>query len=409
MDTQQLEKCRKQLQNHWPLVGAWLQRKAVRRLAADASARAVPLLVEALASQDGEVRQTAEAALAGLKDREAVSALCRIAIEDPNGAAARVCVKTGKRPPDPEECALFLFVTRQLDAYFQEDFEFQNLRPAYDRAGEKVRGHVMEVVRSGDRRCQGFFGRRKPLTECNDAEIRLAIESGLKHHDWPKLFDAFQVMPLKYSFPLLEQFRKSGWEPGKEDIRSLYRGALAESAGQSLPSSPQPPPPSSVFESRLAEGRTGDLSRLGEAELLQRLPNATPPEGVKIVGALAAKSAPGSNAASAVQGSPHWLVRLAGYATGLCRFDITQDAVKDDNHWVRELVSATPVLEFWPVKATPADLEQLNAAPREAFAGKLGAARRVLRLLLAHRVTEGVLTEVEYEAGEFAGEFEEAK
>ncbi|MBI3682334.1 MAG: hypothetical protein HY235_18295, partial [Acidobacteria bacterium] len=100
-------------------------------------------------------------------------------------------------------------------------------------------------------------------------------------------------------------------------------------------------------------------------------------------------------------------VRLAGYATGLC-LDLGVDEVKDDNHWVRELVRATPVLEFWPAKATPADLEKLNAAPREAFAGKYGAVRRVLRLLLAHRVTTPEVTEVVFEAGEFAGEFEEA-
>jgi len=104
----------------------------------------------------------------------------------------------------------------------------------------------------------------------------------------------------------------------------------------------------------------------------------------------------------------HWLARLAGYATGLCQIDLAQDAVRDDNYWVTELVRSSTELELWPVKATPADLDTLAAAPREAFAGKLGAVRRVLRLLLAYRVTTPEMEEVVYEAGQFAGEFEEA-
>jgi hypothetical protein len=143
--------------------------------------------------------------------------------------------------------------------------------------------------------------------------------------------------------------------------------------------------------------------------LVQRLASATPPEGVKIVAALAGKVQPGSPAARAVETSGHWLVRLAGWATGLgtAQPDVSRDEVKDDNYWITELVRATPVLEFWPVKATPGDLDKLNAAPREAFSGKYGAVRRVLRLLLAHRVTTPEMEEVIFEAGEFAGEFEE--
>jgi hypothetical protein len=371
-------------------------------------AEVVPLLVEALADVDEQVRVTADAALRGLTEREAIDMLCQAAIREPDGLAAKICVETGKRPSDPEEACLLLFVTRQLDTYFQEDFKFQHLHLAHDRATEEVKAHVMEVVRSGDRRVLDFFGSRKPLSECSESEISLAIESVLTHRDWPRLFRAFQELPLKYGFPLLAKFRDSGWEPEQDDLKSLYRGVLAESNGKPLPPHPSPAQEtSSVFERWLAEGRGGEWSGLGETELLQRLQAAALPDGVKIVAALATKSAPGSEAARTVRNSPHWPVRLAGYATGLC-WDLAQDGVKDDNHWVNGLVGAVPVLEFWPVKATPGDLDALNAAPREAFVGKYGAVRRVLRVLLAHRVTTPEVSEVVFEAGEFTGEFKEA-
>jgi hypothetical protein len=397
-------KAESRLRNGWPLVGKFIRRRACTRLAADGSAAAVPLLVEALGDRDEQVRASADAALRGLTARDAVDALCDIAIQAPTQAAARICSEARKRPSDPEKACLLLFVTRQLEEYFREDFEFQNLRAAYDRAGDEVRAHVMEVVRSGDRRCLGFFGRRKRLVECNDEEIRLAVDSGLRHRDWPRLFQAFQEMPLRYGFPLLEEFRKSGWEPEQEDQRALFRAVLSESAGQALPKAEET---SSLFDRWLAEGRSGELSRLPAADLQQRLGAAAPPEGVKLAAALAGKAQPGSPAARAVQRHAHWLVRLAGYAAGLCQADLRQDSVPDDNYWVRELVRDS-VLDFWPARATPADLDQLNAAPREAFTGRYGAVRRVLRLLLAYRVTAPEIAEVVVEGGEFAGEFTEA-
>jgi hypothetical protein len=386
-----------------------MRRQATRNLARDSSAAAVPLLTEALADTDARVREAADAALRALRDRDAVDVLCRVAMADPTGAAAKICIAGRKRPSDHEEACLLLFVTRQLDEYFKEDFEFQGLRQAYDRAGDQVKAHVMDIVRSGDRRCLGFFGRRKPLSECSDSEIRIAIDSALRHRDWPRLFRAFQELPMKHGFTLLDQFRKSAWEPEQADLKALYRAVLAESAGSAPPPLPAPSKDTSpLFERWLAEGRTGEPGRLSEAELVGRLAQATPPDGVKIVAALATKTTAGSQAARAVQTSEHWLVRLAGYATGLCQVDLTKDDVVDDNLWVRDLVKSIAVLDFWPVKATPADLDRLSAAPREAFTGKYGAVRRVLRVLLAYRVTTPEMTECVFDAGEFAGEFVQA-
>jgi hypothetical protein len=397
-------KAEARIKNHWPGIGKLIRRRTCARLAADGSADFVPLLVEALDDPDEQVRATAAGALRNLNHRDAVDALCAIAIREPAGPAAKICLETGKRPSDPEQACLFLFVTRQLDEYFQEDFEFQNLRAAYDRADPRVREHVMEVARSGDRRCQGFFGGRKPLAECSDSEIQVALDSALRHRDWPRLFRAFLELPPKFAFPLLEHFHGSGWAPAEPEADSLYQSVLADSSGQTVPPWPHPDKTSPVFERWLARGRSEEFARAGEPELVRRLESAPPPEGVAIVAALAGRHAD----ASAIRNNPHWLVRLAGYATGLLT-DFASDSPIDDNYWVRELTGAEGLLGFWPGKATPADLERLSQAPREAFTGKLGAVRKVLRTVLAHRISTGTFEEMAIEAGEFAGEFEEAQ
>jgi hypothetical protein len=349
-----------------------------------------------------------EQALRQLKDHADVEALCRMALKDLDGLAARICVETGMRPADPEDASLFLFVTRQFDSYFLEDFEFQNLRTAYDRADEAVRARVMDLIRSGDRRFQGFFGTRKQLAECTDAEIRLFIESSLRHKDWPRLFRAFQEMPLKYGFPLLDHFRGSGWEPGEPDLKNLYRQALAEGQEASTLDS-KPKATSSVFERWLSEKEKWKPRELTETRAIELLQTLNPPEAVSLVAAIAASPMSKMRVTDAVRNSVHWLVRLAGYATGLISINLTPDSIQDSNYWVRELAGQRSVLEFWPVRAKPTDLEALAAAPAEAFAGKLGAVRRVLKLLIGHRLTVGVFEEMVVEAAEFAGEYVEVE
>ncbi|MBI4517572.1 MAG: HEAT repeat domain-containing protein [Deltaproteobacteria bacterium] len=360
-------------------------------------------LIAALKDRDETIRSRARATLEGLPSGPARDALCDAAVKDPAGLAARLCIEKGMRPSDPERACMFLFVTRQLDAYFREDFEFQNLRLEYERADAAVRAHVMEVVRSGDRRCLGFIGTRKALTECSEAELKPAIESWLRHQDWPRLFRGFLELPLKFGLPVLEHLRKSGWQPEEPELLSLYRQTLADTDGQlAHAQKPRAKGGDSVFERWLAQERKGESAGANEATLLQRLQTATPVEGVAIVAALAAKAAPGGAAAQAVQASPHWLVRLAGHATGLCH------AQADQNYWVNELTSAS-ALECWPGRATPADLEALESAPPEAWLGMLGAARKVLRALMGYRITTGSFEQMMVEADESAGEFELAE
>lgn len=368
----------------------------------------VPLLLSLLGDDDEVLRTGAERSLKEISPGPVRDAVCEAAMQAPRERVAELCLAMGFRPSDQQRLCLFLFVTRQLDAYFEEDYHFQNLRLQYDRADANIQAHVMNVVRSGDRRCAGFFGAKsKPLAECSETEIKLAMDSWVRHQDWPRLLQACLELPLKYSFAALSPFRDSGWEPEADDVRSVYRQILADSDGQVVPEAKQPNAESPLFEQWLAQGSEGRLPRSSKAELLEGLRTATPPETVGMVAALAAKAGSGDVAAEAVRQSPHWLVRLAGYTTGLSQ-DLTRESVEDPNYWIKELASAWSVLELWPGRATPADLEALSAAPAEAWTGMLGTARKVLRTIIGHHVTTGTFEELIVEAGEFSGEFVDA-
>lgn len=390
--TLQFEKLKQALDATFPMLGTWKRRSAIRTLCENRhDPHAVGLLAGALDHADHEVAALATVALRDLGGHKtAIDALCEVALQDPGGKAARLCLEKSYRPSDPERMCLFLFVTNQLDAYFKEDYEFQNLRLQFEKADAGIKAHVMDVVRSGDRRCLPFIVRpRKALTECTEAEIKLAIESCLRHKDWDRLFTACMELPLKYSFPALDPLRKSGWEPQSAELKSLYHQLLTDSEGQAAPETRLSNATSTVFERWLARGAESQFAQASKADLVQRLASVDPPEGVSIVAALAAKGKCSEATVRAVRDSDHWLIRLAGLATGLTK-DLFTEPGKDPNFWVNELAGAAGVLEFWPGKATPADLVRLKTAPPEAFVGKLGAVRKVLRSIMVYRITTDI-------------------
>lgn len=257
------------------------------------------------------------------------------------------------------------------------------------------------MVRSGDRRCAGFFGTRsKPLTECNEQEIKLALDSWTRHREWERLFRACLELPLKYSLSALERLRESSWKPDVPELAALFR-EITQNAPEAVPDSVQAPsadPP--LLAQWLQEGRTGPMARQSERELLEALTSAEPIEGVKLVGALAGNAGAISQVSQAIEANPHWLVRLAGAAAGFLT-----NLGEDTNQWARELSGAATVTETWPGKATPTDLEALSAVPGEAWIGRLGATRRILRAILAYRITTGEFESMVVEADELTGEF----
>ncbi len=381
----ELNKLREALHSRIPIIGRMRRRNAMQKMESQRNdPTVIPILVEAVSSTDKETVQRADQALRRLEQGEASDALCSLAIREPKGYAARVCNEQRFRHSDPRQNAVLLFVTEQLEEYFQEDYEFQELRPAYDAADDEVKRHVLAIVRGGDRRCAAFFSTKsKTLLESSDHEIQIALESFLKHKNYAELFQACLQLPLKYGVRILESLSKTDWQPDDPQLQSLYKELVSETAGTKLPPPREPSAESSLFERWLVEGRA--MAGQSETQLRSLLDGDVPLEGVKAVAALAAKGSIAEDVRNAIAGSQHWLVRLAGHVTGVL-LDISRDIADDENLWIKELATSEGVLEFVPARAKPEDLERLNQAPREAFAGRLGGLRRALRCLVVYQV-----------------------
>jgi len=402
-----IRRLRRALFSAVPLLGNWRRSRALLELeSVKETAEALPLLLDLATSQRPELTVPGRRLLASLTHPASTDAWCELAIQAPTSPQAALAREFGKRPSDPERACLFLFVTRQLDAYFEEDFQFQNLRLQYERASAPLRAQVLAVLRSGDRRCLEFFGSRKRLASCSDREIMLALGSFRKHRDYPHLFRALLELPLKYGLPIVGELAGSQWEPDNPQQRALLHRAIEARHGHDYP-----PPRGDAelgikLQRLLEDGADIRFENLSEEELVEVITTASPIEGVAAVGALSRRPSLSLRAAATIETSPHWLIRLAGRSRGIFA-DLLRDEVVDENLWVRESAPRVPVLEFWQLRGTPEHLEALAAAPPSAWAGSLGAARRVLQLVLAHRVTTGHFDAMVVEGEVFAGSFED--
>lgn len=103
MNEQDLAKYAGQLHSRVPLLGPRLRREACRKLAEDSSSAAVPYLLEALGSDDSEVRSTANAALRALKDAAAVDALCVLWTKERDEQLGRIVAECGYVARKPVE------------------------------------------------------------------------------------------------------------------------------------------------------------------------------------------------------------------------------------------------------------------------------------------------------------------
>jgi len=350
--------------------------------------KALPFFIHLLQDQDEAIRAKAEKSLRKIPPGPARDGLCDLAVEAPCGPAAKIVTDEGFRHSDPERHCVMLFVTRQFDQYFEEDDGFRNLQAQYDQGNEQFKARILDVIRSGDRRCTGFFGTKtKPLSECSDREIGAAINGWQEHKEYDKLFAACLELPLHYGIPIVESLRRAQWSPDDLKKRTLLETLVRELDDAEIPPRRKPSGGTSLFEAWLANG--SEQSGQGEVELLSRLKSATPPEGVQIVGALAANGLMSNESIEAVLHNPHWLVRLAARATGIgANQFFIRDAKGDSVFWVTELMRSTTILDFAPTMGTPADLRRPKHVPRRAFAGRLAGARRALQAILAHRRAE---------------------
>lgn len=352
------------------------------------TAEMVPFLAEQLARDDESMKESVQHALKSVSSGPELEALCDEVIRQPRGPLAKICRNTDKYPADPERRCLFLFVTGQLDRYFEEDPDFACLRSIVGRSDAIVQQRVKEGLQTGDSRCVGWFSGGLPLCHRDQSEIEAALDLFEHTEQWELLLTSCLELPLELTWHRYSRIKASGWEPNSLALRKLLNDIAQETDQSEKSAVLNSRPVSRAFEKWLQQGQSYEINSWPTDWLRQQLYSEDPRDGVKAVAALAARNDISIEVRDQVLHHPHWLVQLAGYETGLCP-DLRETTGHSGVYWMQAITGDSNDVQLVPGTVTPAEIRRRSCELNDTAIGVRPEIRRVLNLILAYSNTLG--------------------
>ncbi len=256
-----------------PLIGRWLHRAYVTKIAQGANAgevAAVRALVRILTSDTDPVAcSTAETGLRSLSGPEQVDTVCRETLLHTTPALAALVRDCGYFPSDPADRALYCFCTWNRDTRTEPGNEWpvDLLNRGYYRAGTIVRARARAAARTnhlcptlaGALMYPGLLGPGEWTYE----EWSIIIEGLSEKKEWPELWMLVTAAPPPLAVSVIAAIRNAGWTPPGDD-RMIWEEIIATlpdrwtypvPGGGDLPV--MEPPPAQII--RIAFSQDGSL------------------------------------------------------------------------------------------------------------------------------------------------------
>jgi WD40 repeat protein len=197
-------------------------------------------LVDRYPSFTAAERQVTLDLLARLAERgsqAATDTICQLFIRHEDRQARDLALARGYYPPDPEQQALFYFLSSEWEAYQNLDFNNNLLINAYEAAGRSLRRRMLEHSRHSGQmdwlRGIGSSGEIRWINDLTDADWELAMRRLLEDQRYPDLWRLAQAAPPVWSAAILDQLARRGWSPSTEADQSGFQ-MLAHLAQASL-------------------------------------------------------------------------------------------------------------------------------------------------------------------------------
>jgi WD40 repeat protein len=224
-----LEKIERRLQSRAPLIGAWLRRRALRRLAGLGTPGACRMLARTVAyTGDHDTRHKAFVCLRDMArkgSKPAREALCRLVINSDYGPARDLVLAEKYQPEEEIHRALYFFMTSQWEAYEALDFDHHMLRTAYSAVSQRLRDRIAAQARSEGRlewvdiASGGQQGKR--LGTMTDAEWKMVIALLRDEGHMPELWKLAQEAPPRWAGGIVRCLAAEEWAPAEADVRDF--------------------------------------------------------------------------------------------------------------------------------------------------------------------------------------------
>ncbi len=213
-----------------PVIGPLLYRRSVRAIAGDTGngdVRAVRILAGIVAgTSDAAVHKIAVAALCSLSSQEAIDAFCSEVLDLADPALESIALSHGYAPADPDQRALFLYLTGQEETLCRSDPDAHHpfLARGYAAAPPAIRTRAQRSARNtrmGDilaRTLMGTDPARGAMT-WSHGEWEVVMAHLTATGAWEDLWLLAISAPPSLAVAALHAMKTSGWRPEGDDRR----------------------------------------------------------------------------------------------------------------------------------------------------------------------------------------------
>ncbi len=186
----------------------------------------LPALLAAAQDADPVIQENAALALAHLKNKATLDALCSRVIESGDPQAKAIALENDYAPSVPEVRALFYFLTEQWEAYDALDFDQSMLRAIYAASPadlrQRIAGRVQAAGRTDYLTILAGVDYRARSEEVNASEAALLIRVLAENHEYQRLWTLVPELALPFSLEILRILDEQHWQPAGELEQQVF-------------------------------------------------------------------------------------------------------------------------------------------------------------------------------------------
>ena len=199
-------------------------------LAEQVSPDAVIGLIAVTEDQEPAIREAAAYAILNLRRNDTREALLQHLIATEHPLAQEKALQAGYLPESAEKRALFLFLTRQWEAYNALDFDQRLLQTTFSASPAPIRKRITQTVQRSGRVAYlkiltGFeqdFRRGKITAQNAEVLYRILTEN----HEWEQLWRLAPELPLDWSIRIPQVLARNNWQPKSAGDQELFNRLL---------------------------------------------------------------------------------------------------------------------------------------------------------------------------------------
>ncbi len=183
-------------------------------------------LLDACRDSDPTISANARTCLGKLINPATIDAFCQCIIDSPEPVYIQTALQANYTPLTPQNCALFFFLTNQVERFESLDFDRRMMRAVYEVAALPLKARITHQVqisgKTDDLAILGGLNISHQSGPITTQEIDLMVRLLNQNQEWNRLWKLVFELPISWSISVLRLLAQTSWLPSDTSDKEVY-------------------------------------------------------------------------------------------------------------------------------------------------------------------------------------------